>query len=90
MFQLILIMKFSGHSSERSFLKYLKLDAEVVAKQFNALIESYIYNGQEPIRDDVFKCLGNRPSILQARSIGERIIIKMRAFVETFIEGMVG
>ena len=59
-------------------------------KQFNALIESYIYNGQEPIRDDVFKCLDNRPSILQARSIGERIIIKMRAFVETFIEGMVG
>ena len=59
-------------------------------KQFNALIESYIYNGQEPIRDDVFKCLDNRPSILQARSIGERIIIKMREFVETFVEGMVG
>ena len=30
------IMKFSGHSSERSFLKYLKLDAEVVAKKYKA------------------------------------------------------
>ncbi|MDC0100613.1 type I restriction endonuclease subunit R [Crocinitomicaceae bacterium] len=60
------------------------------AKQFNALIERYIYNGQEPIRDDVFKCLDNRPSILQARSIGERIINKMREFVETFVQGMVG
>ena len=59
------------------------------AKQFNALIESYIYSGQEPIRDDVFKCLDNRPSILQARSIGERIINRMREFVETFIQGMV-
>ena len=30
------IMKFSGHSTERSFLRYLKLDAEVVAKKYKA------------------------------------------------------
>ena len=30
------ILKFSGHSSERSFLKYLKLDTEVVAKKYKA------------------------------------------------------
>jgi integrase len=29
------IMKFSGHKSERSFLKYLKLDAELTAKKYN-------------------------------------------------------
>ena len=28
------IMKFSGHQSERSFLKYLKLDAELTAKKY--------------------------------------------------------
>jgi type I restriction enzyme R subunit len=71
-------------------LQVLCEEEHLDAKQFNALIESYIYNGQEPIRDDVFKCLDNRPSILQARSIGERIIHKMRAFVETFVQGMVG
>ncbi|PQJ81306.1 type I restriction endonuclease subunit R [Polaribacter glomeratus] len=59
-------------------------------KQFNSLIESYIYNGQEPIRQDVFKCLGNRPSILKAREIGERIIVKMKKFVNIFIDGMTG
>ena len=57
-------------------------------KQFNALIESYIYSGQEPIRDDVFKCLDNRPSIFKAREIGERILDKMKEFVEIFVEGM--
>lgn len=57
--------------------------------QFKALIDTYIYSGQEPIRDDVFKCLDNRPSILQARTIGERIIEKMREFVEVFVEGMI-
>jgi type I restriction enzyme R subunit len=56
--------------------------------QFNALIESYIFSGQEPIRQDVLNCLGNRPSILRAREIGERIINKMKEFVETFVQGM--
>lgn len=58
--------------------------------QFNALMDSYIYSGQEPIRNEVFKCLDNRPSILKAREIGERIINKMKEFVELFVHGMVG
>lgn len=59
-------------------------------KQFNALIESYIYSGREPIRDEVFKCLDNRPSILKAREIGERILDKMKEYVAVFINGMTG
>ncbi|MEY3499197.1 MAG: hypothetical protein RL308_866 [Bacteroidota bacterium] len=58
--------------------------------QFKALIDAYIYSGQEPIREDVFKCLDNRPSVLQARAIGERIIEKMKEYVEVFVRGMVG
>ena len=63
-----------------------KLDRE----QFSALMESYIYSNQEPIRDDILQCLGDRPSVLQARRIGERILERMRDFVSTFVEGMVG
>jgi type I restriction enzyme R subunit len=58
--------------------------------QFKALIDAYIYSGQEPIRDAVFKCLDSRPSILKARDIGERILDKMKKFVEVFVQGMVG
>ena len=57
-------------------------------QQFNSLIESYVYNGQEPIRQDVFKCLENRPSILKAREIGKRIILKMKKFIDVFVTGM--
>ncbi|WP_158837543.1 type I restriction endonuclease subunit R [Polaribacter sp. L3A8] len=57
-------------------------------QQFNSLIDSYVYNGQEPIRQDVFKCLENRPSILKAREIGERIISKMKKFIDVFVTGM--
>lgn len=58
--------------------------------QFTALIDAYIYSEQEPLRDDVFKCLDNRPSILKAREIGERIINKMKEYVQVFMSGMVG
>ena len=59
-------------------------------KQFKALIESYTNFGREPLRDDIFKCLDNRPSILKAREIGERILDKMREFVQVFVQGMTG
>ncbi|MCH7658964.1 MAG: type I restriction endonuclease subunit R, partial [Bacteroidetes bacterium] len=57
-------------------------------KQFQALINTYIYSEQEPIRDEVFKCLDSRPSVLKAREIGERIIAKMKEFVDLFIKGV--
>lgn len=56
--------------------------------QFKALIDAYVYSGREPIKDEVFQCLDNRPSILQARAIGDRIITKMKEFVEVFVRGM--
>lgn len=61
-------------------------DEHLDQKQFQSLMDAYIYSDQEPIRDEVFKCLDNRPSVLKAREIGERIITKMKEFVEIFIK----
>ncbi len=63
-------------------------DEHLDQKQFQGLIDAYIFSDQEPLRDEVFKCLDNRPSILKAREIGERIIDKMKEFVEVFVVGM--
>ena len=62
-----------------------KLDRE----QFSALMESYIYSNQEPIRDDILKCWGEKILLLQRKEIGNRILERMREFVSTFVEGMV-
>jgi type I restriction enzyme R subunit len=64
-------------------------DEHLDKEQFKALVDAYIFSGQDPLRDDVFKCLGDRPSILKAREIGERIIGKMKEYVEVFVTGMV-
>ncbi len=88
-----------GDNIEDEFEKYWQ-DQKVLAlgklceeehldkAQFKALIDAYIYSGREPIKDEVFQCLDNRPSILQARTIGDRIIAKMKEFVEVFVKGM--
>lgn len=57
-------------------------------EQFKALIDAYIFSGQEPIKEDIYRCMDNRPSILQARTIGDRIIARMREYVEVFVMGV--
>jgi len=82
--------EFEQYWQEQKVLALAKLcDEEHLDKeQFKALIDAYIYSGQEPIRADVLRCLGDRPSILQARVIGERIIGKMKEYVEVFVSEM--
>ena len=83
--------EFEKYWQEQKVLALAKLcDAENLDKeQFNSLIETYIFSGQTPLRDEVLKCLGDRPSILQAKEIGERILTKMKEYVEVFVTGMV-
>lgn len=71
-------------------LKVICDEEQLDQAQFKALIDSYIYSGREPIQEEVFECLDNRPSVLQARSIGMRIIERMKEYVEVFVNGMVG
>ena len=44
---------------------------------------------EELRRSNVFKCLEARPSVLNAREIGEHIVERMREYVEVFLRGVV-
>ena len=83
--------EFEKFWQEQKVLALAKLceDEHLDKEQFKSLIDAYIFSGQDPLRDDVFRCLGDRPSILKAREIGDRIIFKMKEYVERFVEGMV-
>ena len=82
--------EFEKYWQDQKVLALAKLcdDEHLDKDQFNSLIEAYIFSGQDPLRDDVLRCLGDRPSILVAREIGERIIQKMKEYVEVFVNGM--
>jgi len=55
------------------------------------LIEHFLYSEKEPMRDEILELLeGKRPTLLQRRTIGDRILKKIVVFVETFINGVTG
>lgn len=53
------------------------------------LIEDYLFAEREPLRDELLNLLENeKPSVLQRKKIGDRLLNKIIGFVETFINGM--
>jgi type I restriction enzyme, R subunit len=82
--------EFEKYWNEQKILALGKIceEEELDRGQFQALMDTYIYTDQEPIREEVFRCLAHRPSVLKAREIGERIVARMRKFVEVFVVGV--
>ena len=84
--------EFENYWQEQKILALDKIckEEQLDKEQLKALIDAYIFSGQAPLRDDVLKCLGDRHSILKAREIGDRIILKMKEYVQVFVNGMIG
>lgn len=83
--------EFEQYWQDQKVLALAKLcdDEQLDKEQFKALIDTYIFSGREPLRDEVLQCLGDRPSILKARELAASIIAKMKEYVEVFVNGMV-
>ena len=66
---------------------YQNLSADKTEK----LIEDYLFAEREPLRDEVLELIeGERPTILQRKKVGDRVLKRIIDFVETFINGMSG
>jgi type I restriction enzyme, R subunit len=52
-------------------------------------IEDYLFAEREPLRDEVLELIeGDKPTLLQRKKTGDRILNKIKDFVETFINGI--
>ena len=82
--------EFEKYWQEQKILALNKICEEenLDTRQFRRLVDNYIFSGQEPLKEDIFQSLENRPSVLKAREIGERIINKMKKFIEVFVRGV--
>ncbi len=55
------------------------------------LIEDYLFAERPPLKDEALALIkGQQPSVLQRKTIGDRILDKIVKFVETFVNGMDG
>jgi type I restriction enzyme R subunit len=62
-----------------------------IEKTLQTLIEKHLFAEREPLRDEILGLLnGETPSVLERKSIGDRILSKFLSFVDKFINSMVG
>ena len=73
---------------DKAFQKLVKTE-NLSTERTQALIEHFLYSEKEPMRDEILELLeGERPTLLQRKTIGDRILNKIVGFVETFINGI--
>lgn len=82
--------KFWNREQQDAFNQLVK-DESLSVHKTQTLIEDYLYAEREPLRDEILDLLeGNKPTVLERKKVGDRILKKILGFVETFINGMAG
>ncbi|NNV58004.1 type I restriction endonuclease subunit R [Limnovirga soli] len=82
--------KFWNQEQQKAFNQLVK-DENLSPLKTEKIIEDYLFAEREPLRDEVLELIeGNKPTVLERKKIGERILSKILAFVDTFINGMPG
>ncbi len=73
---------------KKSAFRQLCKDEGVVPEKLDGIIRDYLFSGKQPLKDDIIKSLKDKPSILERKTIGERVLKRMVDFVDTFINGV--
>ena len=82
--------KYWNCDQQKAFSK-LVTEESLSADKTEKLIEDYLFAERQPLRDEVLELIeGEKPSLLQRKKLGDRILKRIMDFVETFINGMTG
>lgn len=80
--------QFWNEEQQKEFSKIVQ-EENLSPKKTEKLIEDYLFAEREPLRDEVLELIeGEKPSLLQRKKLGDRILKRIMDFVEIFINGM--
>jgi type I restriction enzyme, R subunit len=85
--------EFEAYWNEEQLAAFKKLCAEekLSDEKVEKVIADYMFSEREPLRDEILDLIdGDKPTVLQRKTVGERILEKIKKFVDTFINGMGG
>ncbi len=87
---LALYIAFEGYWTEEKHkaIQALSEDEGLDVNRLREVIDDYLFTEKTPLRDDVIDIMYIRPKIKERRIITERIIDRIKAFVETFVDGV--
>lgn len=76
---------------QESAFKTLVHEENLSPEKTEKLIEGYLFAEREPLREEILDLInGDKPTILERKNVGGRILKKLMDFVDTFMNGMNG
>jgi len=82
--------KFWNEEQQKAFRELVK-EENLSAERTEKIIEDYLFAEREPLRDEVLELIeGDKPTVLERKKVGDRILKRIIDFVEKFINGMTG
>ena len=79
--------KFWNEEQVKAFNQLVK-EENLSEEKTEQLIENYLCAEREPLREEVINLIeGEKPTILQRKTVGDRILSRIMLFVETFVNG---
>jgi type I restriction enzyme R subunit len=69
-------------------LETLSSDEKLEPAGLEKVIGDYLFTEKPPMRDDVIRIMKDRPGLRERGSVAQRIIDKIKSFVETFVDGI--
>jgi type I restriction enzyme R subunit len=80
--------KFWSNEQQKEFAKMVK-EEHLSFEKTERLVEDFLFAERAPIREQVLELIeGEKPSLLQRKKTGDRILLRIKSFVETFLNGM--
>lgn len=82
--------KFWNIEQEKA-MQELVNDENLYFEKTEKLIENYLFTEREPLRDELLSLRKDgKPSVLKFKETGDRILNKIKDFVDTFVSGIAG
>ncbi|SDF11272.1 type I restriction enzyme, R subunit [Pricia antarctica] len=75
-------------NEKKKAIKNLSQEENLDNKRLIDTISNYLFTQKEPLRDEVIAVMKERPSLRERATSSERVLAKIKGFIETFIEGM--
>jgi type I restriction enzyme R subunit len=75
-------------AKKQAALTTLSEEEGLTREGLDKVMAAYLFTEKSPMRDDVIGIMEKRPALRERRTIADRVIEKIKDFIETFIEGV--
>lgn len=75
-------------TEKQKALESLSKEENLDQAKLNRVIANYLFTEKKPLRDEVIDTMNKKPGLRERKTSSERIIDKIKGFIETFVNGM--